>query len=342
MNISALDLGAEKMQLVSIIIPVYNGSDYVAEAIASALQQTHPGIEVIVVNDGSKDEGKTREAVRPYLSQVRYIEKDNGGVASALNAGLEAAQGEFISWLSHDDAYEKEKLEHQLAFLNDEKNGPIGRVAVYGDTSFMDETSRIYSRTHLPQVPAERFYEALICGQVVHSLLRRDPFFMNGCTALFPKAVFERTGRFDEKKRTTQDYDMWFRMNSTTDFLLGPGPVLRSRIHKGQGTYVMRKEMTIEVGELYLRALDLYAPGTKFDLDLAKTAYSLKMDYRRRSAYEKAWRMAWSIRKSRDAKYLIGARLYNNAFSRARMKMDSVKRRLRKGSGRFNENNKRF
>jgi hypothetical protein len=192
----------------------------------------------------------------------------------------------------------------------------------------MDETSRVHSRTTLPQVSPVKFYEALLGGRVIHSLLRSEPFFMNGCTALFPKAAFERAGRFDEKRRTTQDYDMWFRMNSSTDFVLGPGPVLRSRIHKGQGTYVLRKEMATEVDDLYLRALDLYAPGGKFDLDLARTAYALKMDFRRRAAYEKAREMTWARRKSiSDAKYLMGALLYNKGFSMARIKLDSLKRR---------------
>ncbi len=314
------------MPFVSIIIPVYNGSNYVGEAIDSALGQTHRDIEIIVVNDGSTDEGKTERAVRPYVPRVRYISKENGGVASALNVGIEEAQGEFISWLSHDDIYEKKKTEWQLAFLKDETHGPIGKTAVYGDTWFMDMNSKVYSRSRLPDVPPEQFYEGLLCGQVVHSLCKRDPFFLNGCTALFPSSAFERTGRFDEKKKTTQDYDMWFRMNSTTDFVLGPGPVLRSRIHKEQGTFVFRKEMAAEVDKLYIEALDLYSKGTKFDLDLAKTAYALKTDYRRRAAYLKAIQMAWATRKREDTKYLVGALLYNKALAKARIAMNSLKR----------------
>jgi glycosyltransferase involved in cell wall biosynthesis len=316
------------MPLVSIIIPVYNGSEFVAEAIASALQQTHKDIEVIVVNDGSNDEGRTEKAIRPFIPRVRTINKDNAGVASALNVGIEVAQGEFISWLSHDDAYEENKLEIQLEFLKNQINGLDGKIAVYGDCWFMDETSTVHSRSNLPKVPPERFFESLFCGHVVHGICHVEPFFMNGCTALIPKAALERTGRFDEKRRTTQDTDMWFRMNSTTDFLLGPGPVLRSRIHKGQGTYIMRKERVAEIDELYLKALDLYSPGTKFDLDLAKTAYALKRDFRMRSAYKKTREMARSSRHSGDTKYLLAALFYNKAFSLVRMKSGSLKRRM--------------
>jgi glycosyltransferase involved in cell wall biosynthesis len=317
------------MPLVSIVIPVYNGSEFVAEAINSVLHQTHKDIEVIVVNDGSKDEGRTEKAIRPFIPRVRYISKDNGGVASALNVGIEAAQGEFISWLSHDDAYEENKLKIQLEFLNNQINGLDGKIAVYGDCLFMDETSTVHSRSNLPKVPPEHFFESLFCGYVVHGIFHVEPFFMNGCTALFPKAAFDRTGRFDEARRTTQDTDMWFRMNSSTDFVLGPGPILRSRIHKGQGTYVLRKERVAEIDDLYLKALDLYSPETKFDLDLAKTAFALKRDFRMRSAYKKTWDMAWSNRKRSDTKYLLGALLYNRAFSSARLGMNSLKRRIK-------------
>ncbi len=89
--------------LVSIIIPVYNGANYVEEAIKSALAQTYKKIEVVVINDGSTD--KTEEIVKKYLKKVRYYKKTNGGVATALNFGISKARGSYISWLSHDDLY---------------------------------------------------------------------------------------------------------------------------------------------------------------------------------------------------------------------------------------------
>ncbi len=83
--------------LVSIIIPVYNGSNYVKEAIDSALAQTYKNIEVIVVNDGSTD--NTEKIVKSYGDKIRYFYKENGGVASALNLAIENSKGEYISWL---------------------------------------------------------------------------------------------------------------------------------------------------------------------------------------------------------------------------------------------------
>src|SRR5262245_26319850 len=95
---------------VSIIIPVFNGSNYLREAIDSALVQTYQNTEIIVVNDGSNDNGKTREIALSYGQQIRYFEKENGGVSSALNMGICKMTGDYFSWLSHDDVYNPEKV----------------------------------------------------------------------------------------------------------------------------------------------------------------------------------------------------------------------------------------
>ena len=103
---------------VSIVIPVYNGSNYLREAIDSALAQTYKNIEVIVINDGSNDKGKTDKICKSYGNKIRYFKKENGGVASALNMGIEKMQGEYFSWLSNDDIYYQDKVEKQVKALS--------------------------------------------------------------------------------------------------------------------------------------------------------------------------------------------------------------------------------
>ena len=74
--------------LISIVIPVYNGSNFLREAIDSALAQTYKNIEIIVVNDGSADDGETERIALSYGDKIRYFKKENGGVSSALNYGI--------------------------------------------------------------------------------------------------------------------------------------------------------------------------------------------------------------------------------------------------------------
>ena len=73
---------------ISIVIPAYNASNYLAQAIDCALAQTYPNVEIIVVNDGSKDEGATERVALSYGDKIRYFSKENGGSSSALNMGI--------------------------------------------------------------------------------------------------------------------------------------------------------------------------------------------------------------------------------------------------------------
>ena len=95
--------------IVSVVIPVYNGSNYLKNAIDSALAQTYENVEVIVVNDGSDDDGKTASIIKNYGNKIKSIEKENGGVASALNSGIREMNGDYFIWLSHDDELYPEK-----------------------------------------------------------------------------------------------------------------------------------------------------------------------------------------------------------------------------------------
>lgn len=101
---------------VSIVIPVYNGGNYLAEAIDSALRQTYSNLEIIVVDDGSVD-GSTEVIARSFGDKIRYFKKENGGSSSALNYGINQMQGEWFSWLSHDDLYYPEKIEMQVNYI---------------------------------------------------------------------------------------------------------------------------------------------------------------------------------------------------------------------------------
>ena len=94
-----------KKPKVTIVIPVYKGKKYMRKAIDSAIAQTYENLEILVINDGSPDDGATDTIAKSYGDKIRYIYKENGGVSTVLNLALKEMKGEYFSWLSHDDVY---------------------------------------------------------------------------------------------------------------------------------------------------------------------------------------------------------------------------------------------
>ena len=207
---------------VTIVIPVYNGSNYMREAIDSALAQTYENIEILVVNDGSKDGGKTREIALSYGDRIRYFEKENGGVATALNLAIQEMQGEYFSWLSHDDVYYPDKIQAEIEYLQ-----KIGRrdIIVYSNLDFIDSESKVISSLEVEHCDPEKFRIRLVCGGLVH-----------GCTLLIPRECFERLGTFNPALRYTQDYDLWFRFAGACKFHHVSRSLIKARQHPEQGS----------------------------------------------------------------------------------------------------------
>lgn len=208
---------------VSIVIPVYNGANYMREAIDSALNQTYENCEVIVVNDGSTDE--TEQIALSYGDRIRYFSKENGGVSTALNVGIENMEGEYFSWLSHDDVYYPWKIERQMNALSQRGDD---RTIVYGN----------WDRLQMPEgvvraLPPNYRYR----GRDYWCELRPVLFgLINGCTILIHKSHFERAGLFDESLMTAQDYDMWFRIFRNQQVIHLDEPLIMYRVHEKQGS----------------------------------------------------------------------------------------------------------
>ena len=217
-------MSTELNPLVSIIIPVYNGSNYLREAVDSALSQTYKNTEVLVINDGSNDGGKTEAVAASYGNKIRYFRKENGGVSSALNLGIKEMKGKYFSWLSHDDVYTPDKIRVQAECL--ELAGCD--AALYGDYDYIDERSGYMFTEKV------RHHEP---GRLLFALLYYTP--VNGCTVLIPKKILDNVGLFDESLRTTQDIDMWFRIAKSYDFIHLPGAYVKSRIHGEQGCWTI-------------------------------------------------------------------------------------------------------
>jgi glycosyltransferase involved in cell wall biosynthesis len=210
--------------LVSIVIPVYNGENFLAQAVNSALGQTYKNIEIIIVNDGSSDDGATERIALAYRDHVRYFSKPNGGCSSALNYGVRQARGKYISWLSHDDLMVPTKIEKQVAFLAQQANPD--KTVVYGDYSIFygKSPNKFYeSAVNFPEVEPQNFRYFLTTQNILH-----------GCTLLIPKQAIIKHGMFDEKLKTVLDFDLWFKLAKTESFLFLPGVVVHARSHPEQ------------------------------------------------------------------------------------------------------------
>lgn len=120
---------------VSIVTPVYNAEKYIAKSIESVLNQTYQDFELIIINDGSKD--NSEQIIQKYLNdtRIKYFPQENKGESVARNRGLDIAQGEYIAFLDADDMYYPNKIEEQLNFFN--KNDDVD--VVYTDIQIIDE-----------------------------------------------------------------------------------------------------------------------------------------------------------------------------------------------------------
>ena len=229
---------------VSVVIPVYNGSNYLRDAIDSALGQTWPDVEVIVVDDGSGDGGETTRIARSYGDRIRLIELEHGGVSSALNAGIRAMTGDLFAWLSHDDVYDSRKLERQVEVLRAHDEGTIA----YSDYELVGPNLARIKRKILPDVPPAGFPVWLMTDSALH-----------GCTVLVPRSCFDDE-LFDERLMTTQDYDMWFRLARKHRFVRVPEVLLKYRIHGAQESWTNPARVD-EGNRLLIGFLDAIGPA---------------------------------------------------------------------------------
>ncbi len=240
---------------ISIIIPVYNGSKYMKEAIDSALNQTYPHKEVIVVDDGSTDD--SWQIIQSYGQKIRAFKQKNGGVSTALNLGIKQSQGEYISWLSHDDVYVPSKLSKQVEALNSLPIEERSKTILFSNYKIIDSNSKVI------EVPAiEKVHNLSKFSCPLYPVMKGLIF---GCTLLIPKICFEESGYFDPNLRTSQDYDLWFKffrkypIHFQTDYLL------LSRRHPGQGTF--SQKATDESNTLWIKMIKETPDSDKIAID---------------------------------------------------------------------------
>src|SRR2546423_2509544 len=206
---------------VSVILPVYNGENYVREAVESVLGQTLRDFELIVVDDGSKD--STPDIMRGCDdARVRYVRQENTGVAGAFNHGIRLARGRYISWLSHDDRFMPEKLERQVGALA----GVGGPAVCYTDVQMIDSRGRVITEYRLPEHGRQEVLRnVMTCGLVC----------MASYSVLYDRRCVEEAGHYPEHWRYTQDVGMLMRLARRFPPAPVPEPLSQGRAHEQRG-----------------------------------------------------------------------------------------------------------
>ena len=201
--------------LVSVIIPSYNYGRFVREAVDSALAQSYRPLEVIVVDDGSKD--NTREVMQAYAGNpdVKYIQQANKGLPSARNTGIRAATGKYIALLDADDVWAPEKLSQQVAFY---EQHPDAAVVATDTEKFEGAAPRAANWSQPPPpnstVRGGHHFESGVSytEYTIPTLLEYLSF--RPSSVMMRKDLCLAAGMFDEEMKYVEDLDMWIRIGT--------------------------------------------------------------------------------------------------------------------------------
>ncbi|HYC49734.1 MAG TPA: glycosyltransferase family A protein [Gemmatimonadaceae bacterium] len=207
----------EAPELVSVIIPSYNHREYVETAVRSALAQTHPAVQIIVIDDGSRDGSPAFLEELARREHFEFIAQANAGVCRTLNRAIrERARGRYIALLASDDAWAPEKLALQLERLRQAD----GAEFCFAQAREFRNDPADASSAPFPACPRE--------GDVLrHVVLRQH---VPAGTMLFTRALYDRLGGFDESLRE-EDWDFVIRAAAATRFAAVARPLLQYRAH---------------------------------------------------------------------------------------------------------------
>jgi glycosyltransferase involved in cell wall biosynthesis len=226
---------------VSIIVPCYNQAQYLDKALQSVLEQTYTHWECIIVNDGSLDNTEQVSKNRVAKdSRFVYLEKENGGLSSARNAGLEIVRGEYIQFLDSDDFIDKRKLELSLQQLNSVTNKDI-KVVISNFRMFVNTPEKTYDPYCNLNSQLFNFVSLLYQWE--------ESFTIPIHCALFDFSLF-KSFRFPEDLKAKEDWVMWvtlFHKGCRTIFINEPLAYYR----RNQDSMMMTKDMLFDQLKAY-------------------------------------------------------------------------------------------
>ncbi len=266
-----------KMKKVSVIIPVYGVERYIAATIQSVLDQTYPNYEVLIIDDASPD--KSIEICQQFTDpRIKIIRQPNRGLAGARNTGIRHAQGDYLAFLDADDLWLPDKLEKQVAHL---ENAPTVGVS-FSRSAFIDEAGKPLGTYQMPKLK----------GITTPYLLCRNPIG-NGSAPLIRREVFAAIRfqdnlhgnvedfYFDENFRQSEDIECWIRISIKTNWQIeGISQALTLyRVNAGGLSAQMLKQL--DSWEKVIEKTRSYAPEIVNRWETLARAYQLRYLARR-------------------------------------------------------------
>jgi glycosyltransferase involved in cell wall biosynthesis len=252
--------------VVSVVIPCFDAAEYVADAVTSALAQEQPGLEIIVVNDGSTDSEALARALLPFGDLVTRLDGVHEGLSAARNRGIAAARGRHLAFLDADDCWKPGFLARQLTLLAE-----TGADLAYCDAElFGPEVRR--EGTVMESHPSR--------GDVtVGSVLAADCVVVMSTIVVRAERI-RAVGGFDPSLSFCEDLDLWVRMLSAgCRFVFHREPLARRRVHRTNMSRDRRGMLcgALEVVERYVPMADL---GARDRARVAKRVQRMRMALR--------------------------------------------------------------
>lgn len=241
-------------KLLSIVIPSYNASEFIGEAINSVFAQSYSPIELIIGDDGSTDSSRTviREMCRrPPVDNFILVEQPNRGAHAAIMCGLEAASGDLLSILNCDDFYHPDRFVRLIPYLDDSSGG-----LVFSRVHFVDHRSRALPPSHAwPSWYSKILQEIDYCLTVGYKLLLHN-FSVTSGNFVFTKELYDKLGGFSEH-RFTHDWDFLIRSVYHAEPIFVGEPLINYRIHGSNTTESVRDLLFAEASEALRRYFEL-------------------------------------------------------------------------------------
>ncbi|MFB6225172.1 MAG: glycosyltransferase [Candidatus Paceibacteria bacterium] len=269
-------MNTSKSPLVSVIIPVYNGEEYIEDAIRSVNSQTYGNIEIIIVDDASED--KSLEKIHKLKDKIgrktKIFSHDvNKGISKARNKGIKNSRGEYISLLDQDDYYYENRIEYILDNLEDEYG------LVLNNTHAIDKSGNRIGEGDVSKILNMGDDELVLYIYLFKYLW--DDARLPLTTEFLPRSTFEEIGYFDTELKYINDKEFLIRVLQKFDLKIIPEYLSAKRYHPSQTSnlnldLVRDHELLTEKAKKYHPFLQKYEGERRSTLNLSKSYIKLK------------------------------------------------------------------